>query len=888
MPNINNNLYPPVVDSYMPAFIRTTYCRIYFSLSQYNVKSDIKYVQISIVNQNNNLSAFNETLYPNGIKVADLGVDSYKGGSSIYYVEIQPRELVGGVFELNQFYKIQLRLVSADVKDLTKENGVYKVTASWLTDNQMFFSEWSRVCLIRGIEEPRLYLRGFKDMIPGDEENSEAIFTSEVIDFIGELYFLENNNIEKEHLESYQIKVTNRLDNSLVADSGIIYTNEYHPNEINYTLKQLLDNAIKYKVDITFNTNNGYSQTNTYLFYIIQGTQDVLHARITATPDIEYGRILIEVTATLQEAFLGNIAIRRSSSKDNFLTWEDINISTIAEGEALHFKYYDYTVESGVLYNYAAQQINYRGNRGPIITIQNKVLMTFDDIFLTRNNMQVNIRFNPSISSFKKTLSESKIETIGSKYPYIRRNANIGYRQFPISGLITAFTDERGIFISKDSVFGDNRLEYDLYNDKYDINEYQDFIYEKEFRDVVMNFLYENNVKLFRSTTEGNILVKLMDITFTPNQTLGRMLYTFSATAYEIDKCNFENYNKYGIVEIGEYSSKLEYVFLTLGQLYKQNSDFVYIDEKGKIVRDNNLIGLIAQKHRAFALAGYKNDIHSLRWVRFQFDSKPYLIKSIGDSLIPLEDTDIPDENTMYGYIINIDGQDILVSFRGYYELDDKDMEVEKITFPHAKNHPVTVTIDYLANTTQSLDTSSVAQKYYYFKKVGQLWGSFNYNTSISNSIYLKYYITYDKWYERLVSLDKVTVEADAGAVLYIKDSFEDEYFRHVIGDTGVLEFYDPEAVVTGLTLKGMHLVEGDPQERDELRDTEFFKSGVSVSTISEVKSPKKNYVYHIDSEEKDYIYYRGEWYVFNEDNDVECPVVGLIDYIFEYVRGEF
>ena len=53
-----------------------------------------------------------------------------------------------------------------------------------------------------------------------------------------------------------------------------------------------------------------------------------------------------------------------------------------------------------------------------------------------------------------------------------------------------------------------------------------------------MDFLYANNVKLFRSTQEGNILVKLMDISFTPEAQLGRMIYSFSATAHEVDECS--------------------------------------------------------------------------------------------------------------------------------------------------------------------------------------------------------------------------------------------------------------------------------------------------------------------------------------------------------------
>jgi hypothetical protein len=63
---------------------------------------------------------------------------------------------------------------------------------------------------------------------------------------------------------------------------------------------------------------------------------------------------------------------------------------------------------------------------------------------------------------------------------------------------------------------------YDLRMEETNSNTLDAVIYEKDFRDKVKEFLYKNNVKLFRSATEGNILVKLMGITFTPNQSLGR------------------------------------------------------------------------------------------------------------------------------------------------------------------------------------------------------------------------------------------------------------------------------------------------------------------------------------------------------------------------------
>jgi len=48
-----------------------------------------------------------------------------------------------------------------------------------------------------------------------------------------------------------------------------------------------------------------------------------------------------------------------------------------------------------------------------------------------------------------------------------------------------------------------------------------------------MDFLYKDDIKLFRSLTEGNMLVKLTNIVLTPNTQLGRMIYSFSCNVYE-------------------------------------------------------------------------------------------------------------------------------------------------------------------------------------------------------------------------------------------------------------------------------------------------------------------------------------------------------------------
>jgi hypothetical protein len=45
---------------------------------------------------------------------------------------------------------------------------------------------------------------------------------------------------------------------------------------------------------------------------------------------------------------------------------------------------------------------------------------------------------------------ENKIDTIGSRHPFIFRNGNVYYREFPISGLISYLVDEEQIFLNKD------------------------------------------------------------------------------------------------------------------------------------------------------------------------------------------------------------------------------------------------------------------------------------------------------------------------------------------------------------------------------------------------------------------------------------------------------
>jgi hypothetical protein len=67
----------------------------------------------------------------------------------------------------------------------------------------------------------------------------------------------------------------------------------------------------------------------------------------------------------------------------------------------------------------------------------NPIYMDFEDAYLFDGERQLRIRFNPKVTSFKSARLESKMDTLGGKFPFIFRNGNVEYKEFPISGLLS-------------------------------------------------------------------------------------------------------------------------------------------------------------------------------------------------------------------------------------------------------------------------------------------------------------------------------------------------------------------------------------------------------------------------------------------------------------------
>ena len=124
----SNNLFPPIVDTYLPAFLQAdNSCNIVFKLAQFNDEKEfnLNLTQITVSNINTNKTMLNLTTYPNEIKVAaatQIDKDTYS-------VVLNGSDLKGGIFELNTYYKVQIRLIKEGI--LSPD----KYTASWFNKN---------------------------------------------------------------------------------------------------------------------------------------------------------------------------------------------------------------------------------------------------------------------------------------------------------------------------------------------------------------------------------------------------------------------------------------------------------------------------------------------------------------------------------------------------------------------------------------------------------------------------------------------------------------------------------------------------------------------------------------------------------------------------------
>lgn len=356
-----------------------------------------------------------------------------------------------------------------------------------------------------------------------------------------------------EKMYSCQFKVYDRHMNLLKNTEEIIHNslndlppqkiggkNQYTASEV-FDFNEELDPGDNYHIQFFVKTI-GLMELESPVYTIVQGQPIPLKSGLSIDSILSYdnGYISVNFKSNGSIYLSGQYVLSRASSKDNFKSWNEIMRFTLNE-ELNKEIWRDFTIEHGVSYQYGIFMID-NDNHFSSKVISNIVMADFEDMFLFDGDRQLKIQFNPKVSSIKNVRLEQKTDTIGGKYPYIFRNGHVDYKEFSIAGLISHLTDSDGYFEKSLAQMKYNETGSQSIGGIYSTGlNTENFIMEKEFKFNVLNWLTNGQPKLFRSPAEGNYIVRLVNVSLTPTDSLSRMLHSFTSTAYEIKEYTHKN-----------------------------------------------------------------------------------------------------------------------------------------------------------------------------------------------------------------------------------------------------------------------------------------------------------------------------------------------------------
>lgn len=562
-------LFAPILRTSQPAFAASQDAlTVYYTLPQAASLTDITNIEVKVNAQDTNGNVVNNTV---GILSLSAMKDSFS---------INKGELKSGHWAAGKLYKIQARLVNSSGQK----------------------SEWSNVMITKAITPPRVkILNG--ETTDSDTNEISAIHseTETMPTFYGDVKFAAG---ESEYLNTYRFDLYH--DGELVESSGEIQYNGSTEARPQYRFRKQLPKYDTYSVILSIVSNNDYAaESKSYDFEIISSTVGELtnlsiDVDSTSVACIENAMIQVRLTST--EELNGNYVIIRSDEDTNYQIWDDVAYLTYV-GKQLtdELVFTDYYIECGKRYKYAVQRKQTNNARSELLLPQDQSPhnVNFEYSYLCGKGTQIKLNFNNSLSSFKHTQLVGKLDTIGSVYPTIAYNGHAYYAEFPLSALVSAYMDEENLFMEKD---------FEILSTNPTAEAVQ---IEREFRHKVETFLNDKEYKLFKTPTEAdkNIIIALTGATLSPQQSLNRMIYSFSTTAYEVAENTLSNLKDLGILRSSEWQdvSKVE-AQASRGQIVGTFDSTVELFDK-------------IREQQETEINGYKYKVTTLRTLKLANDS---------------------------------------------------------------------------------------------------------------------------------------------------------------------------------------------------------------------------------------------------------------------------
>lgn len=544
-------LYPPVLEGILPAFYSE------------NDNNGDGIVRITI--------PFSMNRAVSNSQVGGFALKVKTVQSSSYLFTIQVTNSLFYNLEDSTYVQFVLRSSNEEQKaiiDKLHKGQFYKLQLAYL-DNGQQVGYYSTVGVAKYTTRPEIHVNDFV----------EGFINMHRYEYTG--YYSQKNGDVTERVYSYRFDVYDSND-KIIATSGDQlhdYANdvELYESYDTYSLPRDLEQEKSYRIKYTIKTNNGL-EISTPRYRIMQKStiEAEMQADIQVSLNYENGYVDVDLIGHkndegLEEVVTGSFLLTRSCEDSNYTIWDEISRFKLAAQWPSRWLWRDYTVEQGKKYQYSIQQYNDKNlysNR----LLSNIIYVDFEDAFLFDGERQLKIKYNPKVSSFKVSLMETKVNTIGNKHPFIFRNGRVYSHEFPISGLISYYMDEENLFLTQDE-FKVEEKTTNLIS--------KNITQERNFKQEVLKWLNNGNTKVFRSPGEGNFIIRLMNVSLTPTDSLNRMLHTFNATAYEMDDFTYGNLAKHNFIHLQDTEES---------QMRWETIEFTERDSSGKMIYKTNQI----------------------------------------------------------------------------------------------------------------------------------------------------------------------------------------------------------------------------------------------------------------------------------------------------------
>ena len=537
-------LYPPAIAGTLPAFCGTDTLSVPFSMNRAVSATEVLGFKIKIKTVN---GAWVDELMiqyedPTGANREEKRIEWARGVIDSQKVSFPLKGRTGLDFNIGQHYKVQLAYIGLD-----GTVGIY-----------------SSVGIIKYTSTPDVYIENLEFGHINQHNYSYVGVYSQSSYHISTSSKVQRDSTEK--LYSSYFRITDEDNNVVIQTEEKLHKS--FEDEVSYmsteeiVVSQDLDINRSYYIQFFTKSINGLEYPSKK-YRIMQRRSISPDISLNLVASLDYDNGFISMKMDTKEPVVSGLFLVSRAASNNGYKWEEFKRFDLQSMLPEKWSLMDCTIEQGVTYKYSLQQYNENGIYSDRI-VSNGVFADFEDAFLYDGEKQLKIRFNPKVSSFKTNVLESKVDTIGSTHPYILRNGNVSYKDFPISGLVSYQMDDTELFCSRQEL-GLTEITANLSSDN--------LVAERLFKLKVLDWLTNGKAKLFRSPAEGNYIVRLMNTSFSPTDSLGRMLHSFSSTAYEIAKFSMENLEYYGLIDAREnISIQTRWATVDLLEYYKANS----------------------------------------------------------------------------------------------------------------------------------------------------------------------------------------------------------------------------------------------------------------------------------------------------------------------------